>query len=251
MNRAEIYHNDKMSWFDTTGLASIAKSALKEAQKTIDKALDIADHEITATPTNNTPIDTNDDFFETWGLTQSGNVNQTKRESHEIITKSPTKSSKGATSIWGSFTGSFFENPKEGRNDSVDSLDDSFDFGGQQFKQSKLVVQHSEESYSGITEENEPSKYENIKAKKETEQTAEHNKLQETNQQQFLSGKTEKSGNTVNNRLSVISSGSGKNSSESVEVLSGGTSCTTSPDSDIAIASLGLSVSASSSTQGN
>ena len=33
-----------MSWFDTAGIASIAKSAktaLKEAQKTIDKALDI------------------------------------------------------------------------------------------------------------------------------------------------------------------------------------------------------------------
>lgn len=32
-----------MSWFDTTGIASLAKNALKEAQKTIDKALDIND----------------------------------------------------------------------------------------------------------------------------------------------------------------------------------------------------------------
>lgn len=30
-----------MSWFDATGFANLAKSALKEAQKTIDKALDI------------------------------------------------------------------------------------------------------------------------------------------------------------------------------------------------------------------
>lgn len=30
-----------MSWFDTTGIASFAKSALTTAQKTIDKALDI------------------------------------------------------------------------------------------------------------------------------------------------------------------------------------------------------------------
>lgn len=30
-----------MSWFDTTGIASFAKSALNTAQKTIDKALDI------------------------------------------------------------------------------------------------------------------------------------------------------------------------------------------------------------------
>lgn len=30
-----------MSWFQSTNLASFAKTALKEAQKTIDKALDI------------------------------------------------------------------------------------------------------------------------------------------------------------------------------------------------------------------
>jgi hypothetical protein len=34
-----------MSWFDTSGFANLAKSALKEAQKTIDKALDIKDEE--------------------------------------------------------------------------------------------------------------------------------------------------------------------------------------------------------------
>lgn len=32
---------DTMSWFDATGFANLAKTALKEAQKTIDKALDI------------------------------------------------------------------------------------------------------------------------------------------------------------------------------------------------------------------
>ncbi|XP_053606537.1 TATA element modulatory factor isoform X2 [Plodia interpunctella] len=32
-----------MNWFDTSGLTSLAKTALKEAQKTIDKALDIQD----------------------------------------------------------------------------------------------------------------------------------------------------------------------------------------------------------------
>ena len=30
-----------MSWFEASGFASIAKNALKEAQRTIDKALDI------------------------------------------------------------------------------------------------------------------------------------------------------------------------------------------------------------------
>lgn len=35
-----------MSWFDTTQLASFAKSALKEAQKTLDKALDIKEDDV-------------------------------------------------------------------------------------------------------------------------------------------------------------------------------------------------------------
>lgn len=34
-----------MSWFQSTNLATFAKSALKEAQKTIDKALDIKEEE--------------------------------------------------------------------------------------------------------------------------------------------------------------------------------------------------------------
>ena len=34
-----------MSWFDTSQLASMASKAMKEAQKTIDKALDIDEGE--------------------------------------------------------------------------------------------------------------------------------------------------------------------------------------------------------------
>ena len=34
-----------MSWFDTTKLASIANKAMKEAQKTLDSALDIAEEQ--------------------------------------------------------------------------------------------------------------------------------------------------------------------------------------------------------------
>ena len=34
-----------MSWFQSTNLASFAKTALKEAQKTIDKALEINEEE--------------------------------------------------------------------------------------------------------------------------------------------------------------------------------------------------------------
>lgn len=34
-----------MSWFDASNFANLAKNALKEAQKTIDKALDITAEE--------------------------------------------------------------------------------------------------------------------------------------------------------------------------------------------------------------
>lgn len=104
-----------MSWFDAAGLASIAKSALKEAQKTIDKALDIKDTDFTSTPSN-TPVDTNDDFFGTWGLTQTSGT-QNEGSSKGDITGVPEKSNL-STSLWGSFTGSFFEAQKENRNHS-------------------------------------------------------------------------------------------------------------------------------------
>lgn len=90
-----------MSWFDAGALANIAKSALKEAQKTIDKALDIKE-DAESIPPVNTPVDTNsDDFFGTWGITQSGNVTGSKEQAIDEA----TKQSKMTTSIWGSFTG--------------------------------------------------------------------------------------------------------------------------------------------------
>lgn len=101
-----------MSWFDATGLASIAKSALKEAQKTIDKALDIKDSDFSSTPTN-TPVDTNDDFFGTWGLTEPSSIRN--EEAKKDVSDLPTKSNLSA-SLWGSFTGSFFETQKENRS---------------------------------------------------------------------------------------------------------------------------------------
>ncbi|XP_076757592.1 TATA element modulatory factor isoform X2 [Xylocopa sonorina] len=92
-----------MSWFDATGFANLAKSALKEAQKTIDKALDIKDED--QKPVENLTEDTSD-FFASWGL---------KSDVHPDVHHSEkTKESKqeAASSIWGSFTGSFFESPK-------------------------------------------------------------------------------------------------------------------------------------------
>lgn len=88
-----------MSWFDAGALANIAKSALKGAQKTIDKALDIKEELESAAPLA-TPIDTNpSDFFGTWGVTQSDNV----ASSPSPVNLKP--SNQMAASIWGSFTG--------------------------------------------------------------------------------------------------------------------------------------------------
>ncbi|XP_016915458.2 TATA element modulatory factor isoform X3 [Apis cerana] len=93
-----------MSWFDATGFANLAKSALKEAQKTIDKALDIKDED--QKPLESHAEDTSD-FFASWGL---------KSDIHHDVQphRDKMKESKqeATSSIWGSFTGSFFESPK-------------------------------------------------------------------------------------------------------------------------------------------
>lgn len=122
-----------MSWFDAAGLASIAKSALKGAQKTIDKALDIKDSDFASAPVN-TPVDTNDDFFGTWGLGQAEEKGSGEETRNNV-----------SASLWGSFTGSFFETPKEGSR----GLLDEGAVKSERFSQSKLVVQRSEE---GATE---------------------------------------------------------------------------------------------------
>lgn len=134
-----------MSWFDASSFASIAKTALKEAQKTIDKALDIRDDDLTLVPAN-TPVDTNsDDFFGSWGITS--NIQPSTKATIDAITKSPTKSNRMSTSIWGSFTGSFFEAPLETNTSKelLETLDDSIDINND-FKESKLVVQDSDEN---------------------------------------------------------------------------------------------------------
>ncbi|XP_011642600.1 TATA element modulatory factor-like isoform X2 [Pogonomyrmex barbatus] len=89
-----------MSWFDATGFANLAKSALKGAQKTIDKALDIKEEEPKVIQSH---VDETSDFFASWGLQSEQET--TKRDNN------PQKQ-QNSSSIWGSFTGSFFEPPK-------------------------------------------------------------------------------------------------------------------------------------------
>lgn len=127
-----------MSWFDTAGIASLAKNALKEAQKTIDKALDIKDDDTTprvvvkgsakrnflyftqsyahislqfvyvATP----PVEEDSDgFFSSWSVKSPSSPPIAKRGTAPETTaveEEPAPSNSSST-IWGSFTGSFFE----------------------------------------------------------------------------------------------------------------------------------------------
>ncbi|XP_058835758.1 TATA element modulatory factor [Topomyia yanbarensis] len=102
-----------MSWFDTTGIANLAKTALKEAQKQIDKALDIKE-----------------DDEECGGVPAEASVKVARSVSGGSKTEpcSPVSEEvRGAgnvgkgqvDSIWGSFTGSFFEQPVTAANVTV------------------------------------------------------------------------------------------------------------------------------------
>lgn len=82
-----------MSWFnqfDASGFASLAKTALKEAQKTIDKALDIKDE------------DDGDDVLE-----------ESEAPKDVDDQDAQQKISKLGSSLWSSFTNTVFENPEE------------------------------------------------------------------------------------------------------------------------------------------
>lgn len=99
-----------MSWFDATGIASLAKTALKEAQKTIDKALDIKDDEDEVDEQVNTSSSTTSlseklspDSIDS--DKRVGNVKQSA--SNPILSTVGTGTS--ASNLWGSFTGSFFD----------------------------------------------------------------------------------------------------------------------------------------------
>ncbi|XP_055602697.1 TATA element modulatory factor [Uranotaenia lowii] len=131
-----------MSWFDTTGIANLAKVALKEAQKQIDKALDIKEDDeqdsIPAVPAGDVdssariktaPSVEADNASEESASVPRG-VSKTEPSSpvsELIIPKVALGEVKGGgnvgkgqmDSIWGSFTGSFFEQPVTAANMTV------------------------------------------------------------------------------------------------------------------------------------
>lgn len=210
-----------MSWFDTSGLTNLAKTALKEAQKTIDKALDIQDEsseeQDDESPSREQPTAAQsqagtpqkDDFFSSWGLTVSAESDSASTEAI-VVTESPSKSTNNNQSMWGSFAGSFFEQPKTDptivkppKAKSMNVIADC-QFGSHDDLFSKMQL---------VMSDNEMS--ENKVLKKDDTVT------------------DDRRGSSRSNVLSLMSS---RHSSDSVEVLS--QSLKTTPDSEASIHSI-------------
>ncbi|XP_073968898.1 TATA element modulatory factor-like isoform X2 [Rhodnius prolixus] len=196
-----------MSWFDPTGFATLAKSALKEAQKTIDKALDIQDED-KAKQSNP-------------ASTQSSPGAVTKE-----VTSTPGKMTNSA-SLWGSFTGSFFENQVTGQDGQkrptglvsaqpkkAPSRSLSLDLKKSPAGSGSIELAHTE-SPAG-------SNVEKIGEEPDGEQIREE--IRNFPAVEVVMRKRDK--NSVANRLSVISSESDRRSSDSCDVLG------STPDSD-------------------
>ncbi|XP_049547894.1 TATA element modulatory factor-like [Anopheles darlingi] len=109
-----------MSWFDTAGIASLAKNALKEAQKQIDKALDIKDEEEPVGPSGGNTIQRLADETVDPALQHGDSAPPRKLAGSKTVPNTPvagegvsqskeTLTAQVSGSVWGSFTGSFFE----------------------------------------------------------------------------------------------------------------------------------------------
>ena len=85
-----------MSWFDTNKIASMANKAMKEAQKTLDTALDIKEEE------GETSVLAEDSMWAGWKMPKS--------ESDSKLSEKPMMSN----SLWGSFSGSFIDSSSIG-----------------------------------------------------------------------------------------------------------------------------------------
>lgn len=90
-----------MSWFDTSKLANMANKAMKEAQKTLDTALDIKEEEGTEAGDKVT-------VWNSWKMIKS-----------DSDSKLSEKSESSNASAWGSFSGSFFEAGTVGKDGGV------------------------------------------------------------------------------------------------------------------------------------
>lgn len=110
-----------MSWFDATGFASLAKTALKEAQKTIDKALDIKEDDDddgnasdlkSSSSTSSLSVKSVEKYSPETSSEISDSLKVMKQSiSNPILSTVATATS--ASNLWGSFTGSFFDAANE------------------------------------------------------------------------------------------------------------------------------------------
>lgn len=204
-----------MNWFDTSGLTSLAKTALKEAQKTIDKALDIQEEvpndatgetsKEKAASSANTPQEDND-FFSSWGLTRSAEIAPSEPKEQPVVTESPSKSIQH--SLWGSFTGTFFEPVKSERGAAIVSpprANSMNVISDAKYGSNDDLLSKSQSLVSDTVD--------NIDAKKD--KIYKHDDV------------SDRRDSSKSNRLSLVSS---RNSSDSVEVLSH--SLKTTPDSE-------------------
>ncbi|XP_043468312.1 TATA element modulatory factor [Leptopilina heterotoma] len=231
-----------MSWFDASGFANLAKSALKEAQKTIDKALDIKDEEQKA---SQTPPPEMTDFFETWGLKSEEQTEQTEQSSEQ---------QKQQSSMWGSFTGSFFENS---RIDNLaltkpikqsKSLQESFDCLTSSTSVSNSLAEESFSESRLPTKLNPTSANEEIQAtnnKKDLEKPSPSPSDPNSDGEKKNTDIKKSDVNHALKRISIISCESDKKSSDSVEILGSqpNTDCTTTPESELNSVSQSLSLS--------
>lgn len=105
-----------MSWFDTAGIASFAKSALTTAQKTIDKALDIQEETTKKVDKKSTD---SENFFEAFGLSDKPSISATpsKQPKSKIVEHSDSQDSNlpvQGSGFWTDAWGSFFETKDQG-----------------------------------------------------------------------------------------------------------------------------------------
>uniref|UniRef100_A0A182LZK8 TATA element modulatory factor 1 TATA binding domain-containing protein n=1 Tax=Anopheles culicifacies TaxID=139723 RepID=A0A182LZK8_9DIPT len=95
-----------MSWFDTTGIANLAKNALKEAQKQIDKALDIKDEEETGSPQDTSvPAENSDEEM------VSNSPGQSEAANNPIAGSNSKAGSHTLSTSFEANDGSFFDQP--------------------------------------------------------------------------------------------------------------------------------------------
>lgn len=243
-----------MSWFDAAGFANLAKSALKEAQKTIDKALDIKDEEDMLA--KQTKPRSEDNFFSSWGLENTREGGSAPELSAAVSSAPLTTGTKKLTtsiSLWGSFTGSFFDNPKDSSQEGTHSHEVASrptSFISDQPKKSAPLrslsldlpkCDVSDSAYACTAETLEKSQELTLEKIPPDECKSDDGTNIREEIKNFPSVEVvyrKKESRNVNNRLSVISSESDRRSTDSCEVL--GSQST--PDSEFT-----TSMSASSS----